>query len=165
MIKSSQDDDGRYYEFLNKNQKDREAKSYAYQPYAQTYEYNQAPSAYVVQPVVQAVAPVSGNQYHAQDEAGQYSFGYSDPNSLRQEVSVEGVVRGGYKYVGEYEYAIIPWLAGSQSKMDRMILYFEDDVMFYVFNKTIRVGLTLTCLDSDGILQTVEYIADDAGFR
>jgi len=61
---------------------------------------------------------VTGNQYHAQDEAGQYSFGYSDPNSIRQEVSAEGVVRGGYKYV-----------------------------------------------DSDGILQTVEYIADEAGFR
>ena len=56
------------------------------------------------------------------------------------------------------------WIA-VQNGQDDQILYFEDDVMFYVFNKTIRVGLILTCLDSDGILQTVEYIADDAGFR
>ena len=60
----------------------------------------------VAQPVVQPVVPVTGNQYHAQDEAGQYSFGYSDPNSIRQEVSAEGVVRGGYKYVGEYQYSV-----------------------------------------------------------
>ena len=107
MIRLSQDAAGldpRYY-----NQESREGRSYAYQPYAQTYEYNQVPSAYVVQPLVQpvvqpvapVVAPVTGNQYHAQDEAGQYSFGYSDPNSIRQEVSADGVVRGGYKYVGE----------------------------------------------------------------
>merc|ERR1712209_125737 len=75
-------------------------------------------SAPVVAPV--AVAPaVSGSQYHAQDDAGQYSFGYNDPNSIKQEIkTLDGVVRGAYKYV-----------------------------------------------DSDGILQTVEYIADDAGFR
>ena len=130
MIRLSQDAAGldpRYY-----NQESREGKSYAYQPYAQTYEYNQIPSAYVVppvaQPVVQSVAPVApvvpvtGNQYHAQDEAGQYSFGYTDPNSLRQEVSVDGVVRGGYKYVGQYQPLSHGWL--DQSKLDRMIKFY-----------------------------------------
>ena len=79
-------------------------------------------SAPVVAPVAPAVAvapAVSGSQYHAQDDAGQYSFGYNDPNSIKQEIkTLDGVVRGAYKYV-----------------------------------------------DTDGILQTVEYIADDAGFR
>merc|ERR1712209_44033 len=81
-----------------------------------------AAAAPVVAPVAPAVAvapAVSGSQYHAQDDAGQYSFGYNDPNSIKQEIkTLDGVVRGAYKYV-----------------------------------------------DTDGILQTVEYIADDAGFR
>ena len=111
--------------------------SYAYLPYAQTYGYNQAqpvvaaaapavavaPAAAPVvaqaAPVVAAVADATGSQYHAQDDFGQYSFGYNDPNSIRQEVkTADGIVRGAYKYV-----------------------------------------------DTDGILQTVEYIADGGGFR
>eukprot|EP00092_Neocalanus_flemingeri_P019193 GFUD01020792.1.p1 GENE.GFUD01020792.1~~GFUD01020792.1.p1 ORF type:complete len:769 (+),score=201.03 GFUD01020792.1:62-2308(+) len=143
---------------------------YAYLPYAQAYDYHVAPTQYVqavqavqaapvvqvqaaapvvqntqyiqyaAAPVVQAtpivqttqhvqapvvqaapVVPVSveGTQYHAQDAAGQYSFGYNDPNSVRQEVkTADGVVRGAYRYV-----------------------------------------------DTNGIVQTVEYIADAAGFR
>merc|ERR1712026_312173 len=78
-------------------------------------------------PVVQASAPVvpvavaspEPSQYHAQDDFGQYSFGYSDGNSVRQEVkTADGVIRGAYSYV-----------------------------------------------DSDGIVQTVNYIADGLGFR
>ena len=140
MIWNPQDDDGHYYDFLNKNQEDREGKSYAYQPYAQTYEYNQAPAAYVVpqavvQPVVQPVVPVTGNQYHAQDEAGHYSFGYTDPNSLRQEVSVDGVVRGGYKYVGQYKpcQAMAGWI--SQTGGANFIFRRWYFIIFY-FNKT-----------------------------
>merc|ERR1711962_1479217 len=117
---------------------------YAYLPYAQDYNYYYPSAPYVqahsavsvqpVAPVVQSVAPVvqpvtpvvqqvapevTGSQYHAQDEVGQYSFGYNDPNSVRQEVkTADGVVRGAYQYV-----------------------------------------------DSNGLLQTTEYIADAAGFR
>merc|ERR1712026_43385 len=78
-------------------------------------------------PVVQAAAPVvpvavaapEPSQYHAQDDFGQYSFGYSDGNSVKQEVkTADGVIRGAYSYV-----------------------------------------------DSDGIVQTVNYIADGLGFR
>merc|ERR1711981_897424 len=115
---------------------------YAYLPYAQGYNYHVAPTQYVqaapaavvqpahyvqpapapvvAAPVVQA-APVdtTGSQYHAQDDFGQYSFGYNDPNSVRQEVkTADGVVRGAYRYV-----------------------------------------------DTAGVVQTVEYIADAAGFR
>merc|ERR1711884_46599 len=119
---------------------------YAYLPYAQNYEYYGAATpvvqaaapvvqaaAPVVQayaqptPVVQAAAPVvpvavaapQPSQYHAQDDFGQYSFGYSDGNSVKQEVkTADGVIRGAYSYV-----------------------------------------------DSDGIVQTVNYIADGLGFR
>merc|ERR1719222_717599 len=121
------------------------AVDYAYLPYAQGYNYHVAPTQYVhtaapVAPVVQqttayvqpAPAPVvaapvvqaaavdtTGSQYHAQDDFGQYSFGYNDPNSVRQEVkTADGVVRGAYRYV-----------------------------------------------DTSGVVQTVEYIADAAGFR
>merc|ERR1712013_959676 len=88
--------------------------------YSQTPVVQAAPVA-VAAPVV-AAAPVAapeGSQYHTQDDAGQYSFGYSDGNSVKQEVkTADGVVRGAYSYV-----------------------------------------------DSDGIVQTVNYIADAMGFR
>merc|ERR1711936_683771 len=92
------------------------AVDYAYLPYAQGYNYHVAPTQYVqaapapvvqpahyvqpspapvvAAPVVQA-APVdtTGSQYHAQDDFGQYSFGYNDPNSVGQEVkTADGVV-------------------------------------------------------------------------
>ena len=79
------------------------------------------PAAYVQAaplPIAAAPAPV-GTQYHSQDEAGQYAFGYTDGSSDRQEVkTADGVVRGSYRYV-----------------------------------------------DSDGLIQTVNYIADALGFR
>jgi len=72
-----------------------------------------------VAPVVPIAAAAEGSQYHAQDDFGQYSFGYSDGNSVKQEVkTADGVIRGAYSYV-----------------------------------------------DSDGIVQTVNYIADALGFR
>ena len=47
-----------------------------------------------------AAAPVTQSQYHAQDELGQYNFGYSDPNSARTETrTADGVVRGSYNYL------------------------------------------------------------------
>jgi len=92
-----------------------------------------APVVHATAPVVQAAAPivhaaapvvvnapaVADSQYHAQDEAGQYTYGYSDGNSVKQEVkTADGVVRGAYSYV-----------------------------------------------DADGIIQSVNYIADALGFR
>merc|ERR1711902_419739 len=52
-------------------------------------------------PVVAAVAPTpEGSQYHAQDDYGQYSFGYADGNSVKQEIkTADGVVRGAYSYI------------------------------------------------------------------
>ena len=80
-----------------------------------------APAAYVQAaplPIAAAPAPLA-TQYHSQDEAGQYAFGYTDGSSDRQEVkTADGVVRGAYHYV-----------------------------------------------DTNGLIQTVEYIADNEGFR
>ncbi|XP_055909939.1 uncharacterized protein LOC129944499 [Eupeodes corollae] len=65
------------------------------------------------------VIPATKHQYHAQDEFGQYAFGYSEPLSAKQEVkTLDGVTRGSYSYT-----------------------------------------------DSDGIIQTVDYTADEGGFR
>ena len=70
-------------------------------------------------PAAPAAAPVTQSQYHAQDELGQYNFGYADPNSARVETkTADGVVRGSYNYV-----------------------------------------------DTNGQIQTVQYIADALGFR
>ena len=61
------------------------------------------PVAQAVQPVVQAVQPVvqaapvpivtaqtdlTNSQYHAQDDLGQYNYGYSSPTSTKQELKV-----------------------------------------------------------------------------
>merc|ERR1711981_1239311 len=56
----------------------------------------------VAAPVVAAATPVdvTNSQYHAQDDFGQYNYGYSDPNSVKQEVkTADGVTRGSYSYV------------------------------------------------------------------
>merc|ERR1712109_247900 len=58
------------------------------------------PVAYAAAPVQVAPAAVQGSQYHAQDDAGQYSFGYNDGSSVKQEIkTADGVIRGAYSYV------------------------------------------------------------------
>ncbi|KAK7862250.1 hypothetical protein R5R35_008128 [Gryllus longicercus] len=60
-----------------------------------------APVAYSA-PVAAAVvvAPSVSSQYHAQDELGQFSYGYQGPLSAKQEVrTADGITRGGYSYV------------------------------------------------------------------
>ncbi|XP_075238232.1 uncharacterized protein LOC142334246 [Lycorma delicatula] len=70
--------------------------------------------------VVHAPVPaVLKSQYHAQDELGQYTYGYTDGLSAKAEAkSFDGVTRGGYSY-----------------------------------------------LDSNGVVQNVNYVSDAAGFR
>merc|ERR1711953_503151 len=89
------------------------AVDYSYLPYAQNYEYYGAAASVPVPvadttysnvvskpvvasvpvaPVAQAVVPVvpavstDGTQYHSQDDIGQYSFGYANGESVKQEV-------------------------------------------------------------------------------
>merc|ERR1712107_468891 len=78
--------------------------SYAYLPYASNYGYSVPAAAPDVAsaPVAAAPTPVdaTNSQYHAQDDFGQYNYGYSDPNSVKQEVkTADGVTRGSYSYV------------------------------------------------------------------
>merc|ERR1712186_1947 len=66
--------------------------AYAGYPYA-GYPYAAAPYA--------AYAPYSaGSQFHAQDEFGNLNYGYTNINSVKQEVgNAYGGVTGGYSYV------------------------------------------------------------------
>merc|ERR1712066_517458 len=80
-----------------------------------------APAPLPLAAPIAPVAPVApSNQFHAQDEFGQFSFGYQNINSAKTETKdAFGVTRGSYQYV-----------------------------------------------DANGVLQTVNYIADDInGFR
>merc|ERR1711988_1098016 len=79
---------------------------YSYLPYAQNYEYygaasNSAPAPIPVQQVQPVVSPVpadlTNSQFHAQDDIGQYNYGYSSPTSTKQELkTADGVTRGSY---------------------------------------------------------------------
>ncbi|XP_027235757.2 cuticle protein 6 [Penaeus vannamei] len=63
-----------------------------------SYNLAPAPASYNVDPFA-PVAPVQ-SQYHAQDEIGQYSFGYAGgPSSRAESRDAFGVVRGSYNYV------------------------------------------------------------------
>jgi hypothetical protein len=66
----------------------------AYQPYAATYGYYYNPS------YVAASGVPTHTQYHAQDEIGQYNYGYATADSTKTEVkTADGVVQGTYSYV------------------------------------------------------------------
>lgn len=71
--------------------------SYAYSaPAVPSYAY--APS-YTYGAATYSASPVH-SQYHAQDEFGQYSYGYNSGTSSKSEVkTLDGVTRGGYSYV------------------------------------------------------------------
>ena len=77
-------------------------------------------SRYAYPEITYAPSPITASQYHAQNEFGEYNYGYSNINSAKSELkSADGVTRGSYSYV-----------------------------------------------DANGVLQRVDYIADDLfGFR
>ena len=51
-------------------------------------------------PVTQVANDVANSQYHAQDDIGQFNYGYSNPLSSKQELkTADGVTRGSYSYV------------------------------------------------------------------
>merc|ERR1719445_809925 len=54
-----------------------------------------------VQPVVSPVpADLTNSQFHAQDDIGQYNYGYSSPTSTKHELkTADGVTRGSYSYL------------------------------------------------------------------
>jgi hypothetical protein len=66
----------------------------AAKPLADTYAYAPVYS-YYTNPLA-----VASNQFHAQDEIGQYNYGYSNPDSSKTEVkTADGVVQGSYSYI------------------------------------------------------------------
>ena len=71
---------------------------------ATTYSEPAVASTVVAAAPVAAAAPAApapaSSQYHAQDDLGQYNYGYSNPNSAKVETkSADGVVRGSYSYI------------------------------------------------------------------
>merc|ERR1711992_321350 len=51
-------------------------------------------------PVVAATVDAANNQFHAQDDYGQFNYGYSNGHSTKQELkTADGVTRGSYSYV------------------------------------------------------------------
>jgi hypothetical protein len=65
-----------------------------YQPYAASYGYYSNPA------YVGATGAVTHSQYHAQDEIGQYNYGYTAADSSKSEVkTADGIVHGTYSYV------------------------------------------------------------------
>merc|ERR1711936_62803 len=104
--------------------------SYSYLPYATNYGYNVpvvavdqpvssdqivpvdqpvetapvetvAPQAYASGvPIVASTNDAANSQYHAQDDLGQYNYGFSNPTQTKQELkTADGVTRGSYSYV------------------------------------------------------------------
>lgn len=50
--------------------------------------------------LIERSLPIQQQQYHAQDEFGQYSYGYSEPLSAKKEIkTLDGVTRGSYSYI------------------------------------------------------------------
>lgn len=71
----------------------------AYSAIPAAYSAIPAHAAYSV-PVAYSVPSVAKTQYHAQDELGQYSYGYSDGLSAKQETRrADGITTGGYSYL------------------------------------------------------------------
>merc|ERR1712079_495906 len=79
------------------------ANSYANAAPIYSYAQSAAPvytTSYVPAAPVAPVTPVQSSQFHAQDEFGQYNYGYSNPTSAKQEYKTsDGIVQGTYSYV------------------------------------------------------------------
>nr|CAD7257165.1 unnamed protein product [Timema shepardi] len=88
------------------------ARSFAYNTVAAAPLAAPAVAAYAAGPVAVAhaapaiatyaapVAAVGSSQYQAQDELGQYSYGYADGNSVKHESrAIDGTTHGAYSYV------------------------------------------------------------------
>ena len=69
--------------------------------YAEGYEYHPEYQNYYVSPVIaSALPPPQASQHHAQDELGQYEYGFNTGNIAKHELSTaDGITRGSYSYV------------------------------------------------------------------
>merc|ERR1712141_572562 len=69
--------------------------------YAEAYGYHPEYQNYYVSPVIAAALPQpTASQHHAQDELGQYEYGFNTGNIAKQELkTADGITRGSYSYV------------------------------------------------------------------
>ena len=66
-------------------------------PAAKSYA---ADYGYFFNPNAAQVVDTANSQFQAQDELGQYNYGYSNPLSAKQETkTADGVTRGSYSYI------------------------------------------------------------------
>lgn len=81
------------------------------------------------------------SQYHAQDELGQYQYGYNNPLSSKNEIKTfDGITRGSYSYLDS---------EGICAHLPREF-YPKINWIFFFFS---------------GEIQTVNYVSDALGFR
>ena len=116
---------------------------------------------------------VSGNsvdsansQFHAQNDFGQYNYGFSNPTQTKQEVkTADGITRGSYSYVdanGLIQSKIRIFtrrVNGNRTKLTRRKLH----GIFTAADGIVRGAYQY--LDSEGDIQTVNSIADNLGFK
>ena len=69
--------------------------------YAEGYGYHPGHQNYYVSPLIAAaLPPPQASQHHAQDELGQYEYGYSTDNAAKHELkTADGITRGSYSFV------------------------------------------------------------------
>ena len=69
--------------------------------YAEGYGYHPEHQNYYVSPLIAAaLPPPQASQHHAQDELGQYEYGYNTGNHAKVELkTADGITRGSYSFV------------------------------------------------------------------
>ncbi|ROT85148.1 Cuticle protein 6 [Penaeus vannamei] len=155
--------------------------SYNVAPAPVSYNLAPAPASYNVDPFA-PVAPVQ-SQYHAQDEIGQYSFGYAGgPSSRAESRDAFGVVRGSYNYVDsegkvQTQHYVADALgfraSGTNLPMapDAPLAALPGPVPEPVQDTAESrdafgvVRGSYNYVDSEGKVQTQHYVADALGFR
>ena len=122
-----------------------------------------SPPVQAVQPVVQVAQPVvqtasvpivtaqtadlTNSQFHAQDDIGQYNYGYSSPTSTKQELKV-----GIYIVISYY-------LPLSNDECFEIFII----ILFKTADGVTRGSYSY--VDANGLVQTVNYISDALGFK
>ena len=69
--------------------------------YAEGYGYHPDQHNYYVSPLIAAaLPPPQASQHHAQDELGQYEYGYNTGSTAKHELkTADGITRGSYSFV------------------------------------------------------------------
>ena len=117
---------------------------------------------------------VSGNsvdsansQFHAQNDFGQYNYGFSNPTQTKQEVkTADGITRGSYSYVDAnnlIQSKIRIFTRRVNGNRTENLTRRNLHGIFTAADGIVRGAYQY--LDSEGDIQTVNYIADNLGFK